>query len=67
MILQKVCFIFCSACFILHSYLNLDKNFANVKTADYTQNIQLSEMKFPLSIQVFVDPGPLSVFLFMLK
>ena len=27
MILQKVCFIFCSACFILHSYLNLDKNF----------------------------------------
>ena len=61
--LQKVCLIFCSACFIVHSYLNLYKNFANVKTADYTRNNELSEMKFPLSIQVFVDPGSLSIFI----
>ena len=63
MILQRVCSIFCIACFILHSYLNLYENFADVKTADYTRDNSLSEMKFPLSIQVYVDPGFLDVLL----
>ena len=63
MILQRVCVLFCSACFIIHSILNLQKNFANVKTVDYTWDNKLSEMKFPLSIQVYVDPGFLAVLL----
>ena len=57
MILQRVCVLFCSACFIVHSIVNIYKNFADVKTVDYTHNVELSNMKFPLSIQVFVDPG----------
>ena len=66
MILQRLCVLFCSACFIIHSILNLYKNFANVKTVDYTWDNKLSEMKFPLSIQVYVDPGFLDVVLYYL-
>ena len=57
MILQRLCVLFCCACFIIHSILNLYKNFADVKTVDYTHNVELSKIKFPLSLQVFVDPG----------
>ena len=54
---QKIVGILCFVCFILHSAYLIYTNKSNAKSVDNSRNKDLSQIPFPLKIQVNVDPG----------